>query len=77
MFGNRVPRRTFGPKREEVGGAGEDYIMRSFITIIRVIQSRRMRWAENIARMAEMRNAYNILVGKQERKRPLGRPRCR
>jgi hypothetical protein len=36
-----------------------------------------MRWARNIARMGEMRNAYIILVGKPEGKRPLGRPRRR
>jgi hypothetical protein len=46
-------------------------------SIIRVIKSRRMRWAEHAARMGEKRNAYRILVGKPERKRPLGRPRCR
>jgi hypothetical protein len=41
-----------------------------------VIKSRRMRWAGHIARMEEVRNAYNILVGKPEGKRPLGKPRC-
>jgi len=44
--------------------------------IIRVIKSRRVRWAEQVARMREMGNVY-ILVGKPEGKRPLGRPRCR
>jgi hypothetical protein len=44
--------------------------------IIRVIRLR-VRWARNVACMGGMRNAYNILVGKPERKRPLGRPRCR
>jgi hypothetical protein len=39
--------------------------------------SRRMRWAEHVARMGEKRNAYRIFVGKPERKTPLGRPRCR
>jgi hypothetical protein len=42
-----------------------------------VIKSRRMRWAEHVARMGETRNAYRILVGKPEGKRPLGRPRRR
>jgi hypothetical protein len=42
-----------------------------------MIKSRRMRWAGNVARMGETRNAYRILVGKPEDKRPLGRPRCR
>jgi hypothetical protein len=44
-------------------------------SIIRMIKSRRMRWAGHVARMMEKRNAYKILVGKPERKRPLGRPR--
>jgi hypothetical protein len=43
--------------------------------IIRVIKSRRMRWAGHAARMGEKRNAYRILVGKSEGKRSLGRPR--
>jgi len=38
-----------------------------------IIKSRRMRWAGNVARMCAMRNVYKILVGKSERKRPLGR----
>jgi hypothetical protein len=42
-------------------------------SIIRIIKSRRMRWAGHVARMGETRNAYRLLVGK----RPLGRPRCR
>jgi len=42
-----------------------------------VIKPRRMRWARHIACVGEMRNAYNILVGKPEGKRPLGRPRHR
>jgi hypothetical protein len=46
-------------------------------SIIRVIMSRRMSWAGNVARMGERRNAYRILVGKPEEKRPLGRPRRR
>jgi hypothetical protein len=45
--------------------------------IIRMIKSRRMRWAGHVARMGETRNAYRRLVGKPEGKRPLGRPRRR
>jgi hypothetical protein len=45
--------------------------------IIRIIKSRRMRWAGHIARMGEKRNVYRLLVGKTEGKRPLGRPRRR
>jgi hypothetical protein len=46
-------------------------------SIIRMIEARRMRWAGHVARMGEKRNAYSILVGKPEGKRPLGRPRRR
>jgi hypothetical protein len=46
-------------------------------SIIRIIKSRRMRWLWHIARVGEKRNAYRLLVGKIERKRPLGRPRLR
>jgi hypothetical protein len=46
-------------------------------SIIRMIKSRRMRWAGHVARMKENRSAYRILVGKPEGKRPLGRPRHR
>jgi transcription termination factor 2 len=46
-------------------------------SIIRMIKSRRMRWAGHVARMGEKRNAYGILVGEPEGKRPLGRPRRR
>jgi hypothetical protein len=51
--------------------------MYSSASIIRIIKSRRMRWAGHIAGMGEKRNAYWILVGKPEGKRPLGRPRHR
>jgi hypothetical protein len=69
-----------GMKRQEVG---ENCIMRNFIAcnllkyIIRIIKSRRMRWVGHVARMGDKRNAYRILVGKPEGKRPLGRPRRR
>jgi hypothetical protein len=46
-------------------------------SIIRIIKSRRMRWAGHVARMGEKRNAYRLLVGKTEGKRPLGRRRRR
>jgi hypothetical protein len=46
-------------------------------SIIRIIKSRRMRWADHVARMGEKRSAYRLLVGKTEGKRPLGRPRRR
>jgi hypothetical protein len=55
---------------------GENCMTRSFvICVIRIIKSRRMSWAGHVARMGEKRNAYSLLVGKPERKRPLGKPR--
>jgi hypothetical protein len=82
MFENTVLRRIFGPKRDEVTGDWrklhheELHRLYSSPSIIRMIKSRRMRWAGHVARMGEKRNAYRIL-GKPEGKRPLGRPRCR
>jgi hypothetical protein len=49
--------------------------MYSFPSIIRIMKARRMRWAGHLARMGEKRNAYRLLVGKPEGRRPLGRPR--
>jgi hypothetical protein len=46
-------------------------------SIVRVIKARRMRWAWHVARVGEVRGAYNILIGRSEGRRPLGRPRCR
>jgi len=45
--------------------------------IVRVIQSRRMRWTGHVACVGEQRGTYRVLVGKPEEKRPLGRPRHR
>jgi hypothetical protein len=50
---------------------------RKLPSIIRIIKLRRMRWTGHVVRMGEKRNAYRLLVGKPEKKRPLGRPRCR
>jgi hypothetical protein len=49
----------------------------SSTSIVRVIKARRMRWAGHVARMGEVRGAHNILVGRPEGRRPLGRPRRR
>jgi hypothetical protein len=46
-------------------------------SIITIMNARRKRWAGNVARIGEKRNAYRLLVGKPEGKRPLGRPRCK
>jgi hypothetical protein len=82
VFKKKVLRRIYGSEREE--GAGwkslhkeELHDLYATTNIIRVMMSRRVRWAGHIARMGEMRNAYSILVVKPEEKRPLGRPRRR
>jgi hypothetical protein len=81
VFENRLLRTVFGPKRAEGdwrklhNGELRDFYSSS--SIIRTIESRRMRWAGHVARMGEKRNMYRLLVGKAERKRSLGRPRRR
>jgi hypothetical protein len=76
-------RRIFGPKKDGVTEGWrklyneELHNLYSSPTIIRIIKSRRMRWAGNVARMGENRNVYRLLVGKPEGKRQLGRPRRR
>ena len=52
-------------------------VLYSSPNIVRVIKSRRMRWAEHVAHMGERRGVYRVLVGKPEEKSPLGRPRRR
>jgi hypothetical protein len=83
VFENRVLRRIFGLKRDEVMGDWrklhneELHNLYSSPNIIRMIKSGRMRWAGHVARIGEKRKAYRILVGKPEGKRPRGRPRRR
>jgi hypothetical protein len=82
VFENRVLRRIFGPKREENVSwrklhNDELHNLYSSPNIVRVIKSRRMRWAGHVARMGEGRGVYRVLVGRSEGKRSLGRPRCR
>jgi hypothetical protein len=83
VFENRVLRRIFGLKRDEVTGecrklhSGELHDLYSSTDIIRQIKSRRMRWAGHVARMGEGRNISRVLVVKPEGKRPLERRRCR
>jgi hypothetical protein len=83
VFGKRVLRSIFGPKRDE---ATEEWIklhnkelsvLYCSPNVIRVIKLRRFRWAGHVARMRERRGVYKVLVGKPEGKRPLGRPRRR
>jgi hypothetical protein len=83
LFESRVLRKIFRPKRDEMKGEWrklhkeELRDLYSSPSIIRIIKSRRMRWAGHVARMGEKRNAYRLLVGKPDGRRPLGRPRCR
>jgi hypothetical protein len=72
VFENRVLRRIFGSKRDQVMGGWrklhneELHNLYSSTSIIRIIKSRRMRWAGHVARMGEKRNVYKLLVGKPE-----------
>jgi hypothetical protein len=72
VFENKVLRRIFGLKRDEVTGEWRKLYneelrdLYSSPSIIRIIKSRRMRWACHVARMREKRNAYRLLVGKPE-----------
>jgi hypothetical protein len=82
VFENRVLRRIFGPKREEDGSwrklhNDELHSLYSSLNIVRVIKSRRMRWAGHVAGMGEGRSVYRVLVVRPGGKRPLGRPRRR
>jgi hypothetical protein len=81
VFENKVLRRIFGPRRDEVTGDWrrlhneELNNLYPSPNIVRVIKSRRMRWAGHVARMGEERGVYRVLVGKPEGKRPLWRPK--
>jgi hypothetical protein len=83
VFENRVLGRIFGPKRDEVTGEWrklhheELHDLYSSPSIIRIIKSRRLKWADHVQRMVEKRNVYRLLVGKLLGKRALGRPRLR
>jgi hypothetical protein len=79
VFENRVLRRVFEPKRDKVTGEWRKLHneLCSLPNIVRVVKSRRMRWAGHVARMGEERGVHRVLVGKPEGKRPLGRPRRR
>jgi hypothetical protein len=83
VFENRVLRKIFGLKRDDVTGEWrklhneELRDLYSSPSIIRIIKSRRMRWTGHVARLEQKRNAYRLFMGKPEGKRPLGRPRRR
>jgi hypothetical protein len=83
VFENGALRKIFGPKRDGVIGGWrklyneELHNLYSSSSIIRIIKSRRMRWAGHVARMGEKRDVYRLLVGKSKGKRLLGRQRHR
>jgi len=80
LFENMVLRRIFGPRRDEVTGEWRrlhnEELNNLYCSpnIVRVIKLRRMRWAGHVARMGEERGVYRFLLGKPERRRPLGTP---
>jgi hypothetical protein len=81
VFENKVLRRIFGPKKDEVTGEWrrlhnkELYALYSSPNIIRVIKSRRLRWAGHVVRMGKRSGAHRVLVEKPEGRRQLGRSR--
>jgi hypothetical protein len=83
VFGNRVLRKIFGPKRDEIRGEWRRlhskglYDLYSSPNIIWVIKSRKVKCVGHTAHMGERRGAYRVLVGKCKEKRPLGKPRHR
>jgi hypothetical protein len=83
VFENRVLRRIFGPKMDEVTAGWRKlhneqlHDLYSSPGIVRVIRARSIRWAGHVMRMGKVRGAYNILAGRPEGKRQLGRPRHR
>jgi hypothetical protein len=82
VFDNRVLRRIFGPKKEEDGSwiklhNDELHSLYSSPNIVKVIKSRRMRWAGHVARVGEGRGFCRVLIGRREYERPLERARRR
>jgi len=83
VFEKRVLKRVFGSKRDEVTREWrklhneERRDLYSLPNIVRVVKSRRIRWAGHVALMGDGRGVHRVLVGKPEGKRPLGRPRHR
>jgi hypothetical protein len=83
VFENRMLRRIFAPKRDEATGEcrtlhnEELNDLYSSPNIVRVVKSRRMRWAGHVTRTGKGRGVYRILVGRPEGRRLLGRPRRR
>ena len=83
VFEIKVLRKIFGAKKDKITGEwrklhnAELHALYSLPNIIRRLKSRQLRWAGHVARTEQSRNAYRVLMGKSEGKRPLGRPRRR
>ena len=83
VFENKVLRRIFGPRADEVTGEWRKLLneelndLYSSHKFVWVIKSRRMRWVGHVARMGDRRSLYRVLVGKPEGKKPLGKSRHR
>jgi PAS domain-containing protein len=77
VFENRMLRRIFGLKEDEVTGKWRSYMLCTLPDIILVIKSRRLRWEEHVARMGTSTGAYWVLVVKPEGRRQPERPRNR
>ena len=83
VFQNKVLRKIFGGKKDRITGEwrklhnAELHALGSSSNSIRNLKSRQLRWAGHVARMEQYRKTYRVLVGKPERKKPLGRPRRR
>ena len=83
VFENKILRRIFGPIRDEETGEWrklhnvELHNLYGLPDIVRLIKSRRLRWAGHVARMGESRTAYRVLTGSPDGRRPVGRPRRR
>lgn len=83
VFENKVLRKIYGPKRDEMTGEWrrlhneELHGLYDSPDVVKIMKSKRLRWAGHVARMREKRRLYSILVGRPDGKRPLGRPRRR
>jgi hypothetical protein len=83
MFENRMLRKLFGPKMDEVARKWrklqneEFHALYSSLNTVLVIKSRRIKWAGNVARMGEEWVVYRVLMGKPEGKRSLWKTKCR
>jgi hypothetical protein len=80
VFENRVLRRMFGPKRDEVTGGWRELYNETFHNLyssLRMVKPRRMRFPGHVARTGDKWDEYSILLEKPEGERPLGKPRRR